>query len=150
MALTSASLFDVLPSIYEQEAHILGWRGEVHLYIWCTLFGPPVALMFIFCSPILPRLCSNDPVVFLDVACICQTDDRLKDAGIKALRGFLMRSRELHVMWSPEYFSRLWCVYELAAFMRINGAGAIQFRPIFMEQDRAGLIASGGSFFSMV
>uniref|UniRef100_A0A7S0A022 Uncharacterized protein n=1 Tax=Pyrodinium bahamense TaxID=73915 RepID=A0A7S0A022_9DINO len=119
--------------MHVQEARICGWSGQVHWGMWCTLIGPAVGLMFIFSSPAFPRFCGHDPVVFLDVACICQTDDTLKAAGIHALGGLLRRSRELHIMWSPEYFSRLWCVYELAAFLRINAGGGIRFRPIFIE-----------------
>mmetsp|Transcript_52537 Transcript_52537/g.162500 ORF Transcript_52537/g.162500 Transcript_52537/m.162500 type:complete len:623 (-) Transcript_52537:12-1880(-) len=122
-----------VPSTNSYEDTILDWSGTMHTGMWCTLLVPPAALALLFCVPAFPKACARDPVVFLDVACICQTDDALRAAGIRALGGFLKHSRELHIMWSPEYFSRLWCVYELAAFLRLHGGGHVRFRPVFME-----------------
>jgi len=122
-----------VPSTNSYEDTILDWSGTMHTGMWCTLLVPPAALALLFSVPAFPSACARDPVVFLDVACICQTDDGLRAAGIRALGGFLRHSRELHIMWSPEYFSRLWCVYELAAFLRLHGGGHVRFRPVFME-----------------
>jgi hypothetical protein len=59
--------------------------------------------------------------LFLDKCCIHQTDERKKLAGIKQLGAFLNVSDSLVVLWQPEYLTRLWCVYELAAFVHIEG-----------------------------
>jgi hypothetical protein len=40
----------------------------------------------------------------------------LKMKGIQALGGFVMMSKQLYLCWDEDYFSRLWCVYELAVY----------------------------------
>jgi hypothetical protein len=57
---------------------------------------------------------------FLDKCCIHQTDEGKKKAGIQQLGAFLRYSKRMVVLWEPKYFTRLWCVYELAAFIHIN------------------------------
>ena len=65
-------------------------------------------------------------MVFLDRLCIAQHDPHLKEQGIMGLAAFLDISKELTILWSPRYLSRLWCVYELATYMRHPG----QVRPV--------------------
>jgi len=83
--------------------------------------------------PRFPKLWWRNPLVFLDAVCICQHDDRLKRLGIGNLEDMLVRSSELHVLWSPEYMKRLWCVYELAAFTQQSKSAAVHFTPVFVE-----------------
>jgi hypothetical protein len=69
---------------------------------------------------------------FLDKCCIHQTDESKKARGIKQLGAFLRHSKSMVVLWQPEYFTRLWCVYELAAFMHVNGGDcrSVSFLPL--------------------
>eukprot|EP00438_Fugacium_kawagutii_P029407 Skav223388 [mRNA] locus=scaffold2634:402611:404898:- [translate_table: standard] len=84
--------------------------------------------------PYTPALCrAQKSVCFLDVACIHQTDKELMTRGIYGLGGFLRQSEELRVLWSPPYLSRLWCVFELAAYHAANPDGKVTMCPIFVE-----------------
>ncbi|CAE7807455.1 unnamed protein product [Symbiodinium sp. CCMP2592] len=64
---------------------------------------------------------------------IHQTDPTLMERGIYGLGGFLKVSKELRVLWSPPYLSRLWCVFELAAYKMANPTGKINLHPLFIE-----------------
>eukprot|EP00929_Paragymnodinium_shiwhaense_P049783 TRINITY_DN25103_c0_g1_i2.p1 TRINITY_DN25103_c0_g1~~TRINITY_DN25103_c0_g1_i2.p1 ORF type:complete len:625 (-),score=42.15 TRINITY_DN25103_c0_g1_i2:347-2221(-) len=79
-----------------------------------------------------PVACRMPRSIFLDKLCINQTDDELKAAGIKGFAGFLRVSKRLVVLWSPQYFSRLWCTYELVAWCHLHGldSGIICFLPV--------------------
>eukprot|EP00929_Paragymnodinium_shiwhaense_P117957 TRINITY_DN8944_c2_g1_i1.p1 TRINITY_DN8944_c2_g1~~TRINITY_DN8944_c2_g1_i1.p1 ORF type:complete len:611 (-),score=68.43 TRINITY_DN8944_c2_g1_i1:242-2002(-) len=80
----------------------------------------------------LSLTCRKPSDVFLDKLCIHQTDEELKTAGILGLAGFLRASRQLVILWSPRYFSRLWCMYELVAWCYLHGldSGRICFLPV--------------------
>ena len=52
---------------------------------------------------------------FLDVACIHQTDHELMERGVYGLGAFLKRSKELRILWSPPYLTRL-LAFNLIAF----------------------------------
>jgi len=67
------------------------------------------------------------------VVSIHQVDQELMERGIYGLGGFLRVSRELRVLWSAPYLSRLWCVFELAAYRMANPSGRIVVSPIFVE-----------------
>ncbi|CAE8605173.1 unnamed protein product [Polarella glacialis] len=54
---------------------------------------------------------------FLDCLCINQGDAELKQAGIDSIGAYLRNSDSMLVLWAPEYFTRLWCCFELAVFM---------------------------------
>ncbi|CAE8602112.1 unnamed protein product [Polarella glacialis] len=54
---------------------------------------------------------------FFDRLCINQSDAVLKQAGIDSIGACLQNSDSMLVLWAPEYFTRLWCVFELAVFL---------------------------------
>ncbi|KAF4693324.1 hypothetical protein FOZ60_011304 [Perkinsus olseni] len=59
-------------------------------------------------------------MVFLDKCCIPQNDPIAKSYGISRLADYLRVSNKLLILWSPDYLERLWCVYELAVFLRFH------------------------------
>lgn len=69
---------------------------------------------------------------FLDKVCIDQEDEVRKSEGIASLGAFLRFSDNFVLLFSPEYFTRLWCCYELAAFHHIRDSAkqSIIFVPV--------------------
>mmetsp|Transcript_26521 Transcript_26521/g.61864 ORF Transcript_26521/g.61864 Transcript_26521/m.61864 type:complete len:550 (-) Transcript_26521:264-1913(-) len=60
-------------------------------------------------------------LVFLDKACIDQSDRKKKREGIMSLGYFLSNCSTMVVLWDATYFTRLWCVFELAASLKLRG-----------------------------
>lgn len=56
-------------------------------------------------------------VFFFDKLCVHQVDPELKADGIAAFAAFIHASKKLVTLWSPSYFTRLWCVLEVAALV---------------------------------
>lgn len=87
-------------------------------------WGFPVGLAVFFltlCSwQRIRKLFRCAKVVFFDKICINQTDEELNIAGIMGLAGFLRHSKDIVVLWSPRYFLRLWCTFELASWMHLK------------------------------
>lgn len=67
---------------------------------------------------------------FLDKLCIHQTDPIKKQKGINAIGAFLIKSERVTILWDATYFTRLWCVFEVAVFRRLNPGAIIEFVPI--------------------
>lgn len=89
---------------------------------WCVrIFGPVVFLLVL-----LKWQCIRDflgvpqKLVFFDRVCIDQIDQERKRQGILSLGAFLARSRRMVILWSPEYLSRLWCVFEVAVLNHLT------------------------------
>ncbi|CAK0818927.1 unnamed protein product [Prorocentrum cordatum] len=53
-------------------------------------------------------------------------------AGVQSLGGFVKQSRRMVVLWSERYFSRLWCVFELACMVVTHDGqmGVVDFCPL--------------------
>ena len=83
-------------------------------------------------------------LVFLDRICINGDDLELKTVSIFSLAGILKRSDHMLVLWDPTWSERLWCVFELAAFLKSkapSGAGeqVLLIRPTFLGPCSIGL-----------
>ena len=61
-------------------------------------------------------------LVFLDQVCINQKNTEHKAKGIMSIGAFLKYSEKLLVVWDKTYAGRLWCMLELAAFLRSHEA----------------------------
>eukprot|EP00438_Fugacium_kawagutii_P006333 Skav213288 [mRNA] locus=scaffold2236:91276:92331:- [translate_table: standard] len=57
-------------------------------------------------------------MVFLDQICIHQFDAKLKFEGIVSIGAILKYSEHFLLVWDATYAGRLWCILELAAFLR--------------------------------
>ncbi|CAE7868990.1 hypothetical protein AK812_SmicGene27856 [Symbiodinium microadriaticum] len=89
-----------------------GFLGALGTY--CMLFG-----FVAFCITLL--LWRPHKLVFLDIACIHQTDEERRGEAIMSMGAFLKQSNSMLVLWDPTWVTRLWCVFEIAAFLHSHG-----------------------------
>ncbi|CAE8618473.1 unnamed protein product [Polarella glacialis] len=90
--------------------------------LWCLVMGGCTCFAILV---MWARLCdlaestrkSTQASYFLDSLCINQSDAELKQVGIDSIGAYLRNSDSMLVLWSPEYFTRLWCCFELAVFL---------------------------------
>ena len=99
---------DLLPGVYRVPRigtvpYLFGaWSLSVGLLVFC-----------------LTLLCwrSKTPV-FLDRVCIHQHDAELKALGVLNIGACLKSSRKMLVLWDATFAGRLWCMFELAAYLK--------------------------------
>lgn len=86
--------------------------------------------------------------VFLDKVCINQSDLRLKERGIRSIGGFMRNTQTLLVILDKTYPQRLWCVFEIAAFMRLHSEKVhrIKVLPVFTSIALLGWVGSMALF----
>lgn len=90
-------------------------------------------ITLLFSQQIRHFLCFWNPrFAFVDKLCINQADDILKAEGIASLAGFLKQTDRLVVLWTPRYFTRLWCAYEMATWLRLGNSfeTTVKFMPV--------------------
>eukprot|EP00438_Fugacium_kawagutii_P011700 Skav231755 [mRNA] locus=scaffold695:45352:46971:- [translate_table: standard] len=120
-------MIDALPLFTTFYVRALGFEGLVPSGCWIQSFG----LLGILGGCLLfPHLPSKSDRCFLDFACIDQSEHCKMHHGIRSIPAFLAASDELRVLWSPPLLSRLWCVFELAAYRKVNPEGRIIIAPI--------------------
>ncbi|CAE7030930.1 unnamed protein product [Symbiodinium natans] len=107
--------------------------GTVPQGPWMAIFSLPSCLFGLALAVYLPERIWQSPTCFLDAVSIHQTDQGLMKQGVYGLGGFLKASKELRILWSAPYFSRLWCIFELAAYRTANPTGKITLAPVFVE-----------------
>ncbi|CAK9102580.1 unnamed protein product [Durusdinium trenchii] len=90
-------------------------------------------IFFCFGQRLRRLACCSVPMVFLDRLCIAQHDEELKRQGILGLAGFLLKSQKLLILWTPRTFTRVWCTFELAHFLRPGGdSKRVEILPVAM------------------
>ncbi|CAE7947358.1 Calmodulin [Symbiodinium sp. KB8] len=140
IAVLSLTILGVLPAPWRIEAHAMEFKAMCPVGPWIELASFVATFAGFIASPYLPSMPRPRDTCFLDVASIHQTDQRLMERGVYGIGGFLRISRELRVLWSTPYLSRLWCVFELAAFRTANPEGKITLAPLFVETILAAVI----------
>ncbi|CAE7247851.1 unnamed protein product [Symbiodinium natans] len=106
--------------------------GGNHLLLPILVHFPIVVFLvvFFFGQHAVHRL--QPTSMWLDRACIHQTDHDFKHRQIQALPVFVARSSSMLVLWDDEYFRRLWCQLELATFAKYGGDQEVRFLPLWM------------------
>ena len=111
--------FELLPG-FERQDYQLKWK------CWSLCSGCIVtSLVMIFWRP--------QTEIFLDRICINQVG-HLKAQAIFSLAGLLRKSDALLILWDPTWTERLWCLFELAAFLQSQKTQekVLMIRPIFL------------------
>eukprot|EP00929_Paragymnodinium_shiwhaense_P039524 TRINITY_DN20742_c0_g2_i4.p1 TRINITY_DN20742_c0_g2~~TRINITY_DN20742_c0_g2_i4.p1 ORF type:complete len:550 (+),score=22.80 TRINITY_DN20742_c0_g2_i4:81-1730(+) len=88
-------------------------RAEGRSGLGCLITG---TIAFAFALAFWQRLrglVGRARLVFLDKLCIDQVDPKNKADGILSIAAFLRNSDRLMILWTPDYFTRLWCTFEV-------------------------------------
>ncbi|CAE7198456.1 unnamed protein product [Symbiodinium natans] len=133
---------DVIPGFYKKPP-LLG-TGVAYE------FGPYSLLVGIGLCCLTLLLWRPRQAVFLDQICIHQHDGTLKMEGILNIGAIMKKSRSLLVLWDQTYVERLWCIFELAAFLKGHESeeAEIVVRPTFLAPWTCYLFASWCVFSS--
>ncbi|CAE7190269.1 unnamed protein product [Symbiodinium necroappetens] len=137
---------DILPMPFSYEPTMAVFPETYAMGFWVVPSGMIATLVGLVAAPYWPERCSGSDTSFIDVASIHQVDRRLMEKGIYGIAGFLRISQELRILFSAPYFSRLWCVFEVAAYKKLNPQGTIKFKPVFVEAVVVGLLLSAYCF----
>ena len=97
--------------IYERPSY----NGEEGASLWSLAVGLLVSIVS-FTS------WKSRQQVFLDRICSNHEDADMKTEAIFSLAGMLKASKELLVLWDTSWSDRLWCLFELAAFLKSKNA----------------------------
>ena len=102
---------------------------KVYFSPWCVPSGFVVTIFVML-------LWRSHTKVFFDRLCISQENPVLKAQAIFSLAGLLKNSDVMLIFWDPTWTAGLWCLFELAAFLKskatIAGKQALVVRPIFL------------------
>ncbi|CAJ1434052.1 unnamed protein product [Effrenium voratum] len=97
--------------------------GTVLQGLWSLCLGHLLFVLVLFFRP--PR-----DMVFLDRLCINQTDPGAKAEGVLNIGACLKHSKALLVIWDVTYCQRLWCLFEMAAFLKTHQDEALIIEPV--------------------
>ena len=135
-AMLCAVAFAAIPTILYYEnlpewAYFVGPNtytdyGSVQIATVCTSFGYLAFFGGLYGAHRVRQAATKPVECFLDVACIPQDSDDARAQGIANLGALLDRSERMLVLLDKEYFTRLWCVFELAAFAKRAGMHRVQ------------------------
>ncbi|CAE7400729.1 unnamed protein product [Symbiodinium microadriaticum] len=95
---------------YERAPFQQTGRDSYLFGIWGMVGGTFVTIVTLICWQ-----CRTP--VFVDVMCIHQSDPGLKAEALLSMGALLQSSESLHVWWDETFVERLWCVFEVGAFL---------------------------------
>ena len=102
-------------------------------YSWSVSIGYLTFAVFFFFWQHIRDIFLTPKLAFLDKLCIPQDNEEVKEKCILGLAGFLKHSQELVILFSESYIGRLWCIYEITAFMRTHSnQGHVQTVPVVL------------------
>jgi hypothetical protein len=107
------------------------------MYISPVLLGVPVyygVLIFAWDLAKLFRLGRWAPKVFLDKFCINQADESEKKCGVDALATLTKDSQSMLILYTDDYLTRLWTIFEVALFLATHRPEDIVMVPEFLPK----------------
>ena len=111
LLMMSLHIAGYLPGVLRISRTPLDQGREMVFGPWCTLTA---GLAFV----VVLLLWKPRSLVFLDQVCINQKDAEQKKKGILSIGAFLKHSDQFLLVWDNTYARRLWCLLELAAFLK--------------------------------
>ena len=127
--------FDLIRDTWEEKTLFFAGKAiVVPLSPWSVIFGGIFMVMGLCISPFLPL---KTKICYLDAACIHLAHGELFERGVYSIGGCLSVAKELRVLYSPEYLSSLWCLFEIVGFRNANPDGKLVFSPLFIERSVA-------------
>jgi hypothetical protein len=131
-------VFNCLMEPFYLNKHFYLPDGDEILKVPCPEFPTIAVAVMVLVLVFGQELGIREPTCFLDKCCIHQTDQDKKLRGIQQLGVVLRTSTQMVALWEPEYFTRFWCIYELAAFAFINdplqGKKALDMLPVALPK----------------
>lgn len=109
----------------------LGWIG--------------ISTLGIVSSPYAPWALSPT-TLWLDKSCILQETPETIQAGTKSFKRFLSQCDGMIAFVSHTYFSRLWCVYELAVFCKMHEDVEERLFILSLDWQRKRFTCGGGNY----
>ncbi|CAE7938121.1 unnamed protein product [Symbiodinium sp. KB8] len=126
-ALVMMCLFclDLLPGYFRRP--FLGSDTEYKYGPWALLTGVVVSTLTLF-------LWRPKQAMFLDRICINQVDQAMKAEGVLNMGAILKHSDSMLVLWDTTFASRLWCLFEMAAFLKSHEDGLehLRIKPTYL------------------
>eukprot|EP00930_Biecheleria_cincta_P029238 TRINITY_DN20354_c0_g1_i1.p1 TRINITY_DN20354_c0_g1~~TRINITY_DN20354_c0_g1_i1.p1 ORF type:complete len:404 (+),score=36.98 TRINITY_DN20354_c0_g1_i1:285-1496(+) len=117
--------------IFASAAACLQWYDHLPRHgPWCLATGYLSFLVGLATWHRLPAVSRLQGSFFLDKLCIHQTNQAMKKKGTESFASFLKRSEKMLMLWSPNYFKRLWCTLEIAALVQAHRQQRFGYGPV--------------------
>eukprot|EP00438_Fugacium_kawagutii_P033487 Skav230640 [mRNA] locus=scaffold1673:391391:392947:+ [translate_table: standard] len=123
--------FDIVTDPWKITLVVGGQALSTPLNLWTIVVAQLALLTGVYFSPYLPF---NTQMCYFDVACVHQGQSEMFERGIYSIGGCLSVAEELRVLYTSEYFSSLWCVFEIVGFRKLKPHAKLTFSPVFIER----------------